>query len=199
VAGPQGVGIDSAASFGERLSDEELLALIDADPENGIREILRALGGQLLGRLRRYARDRRYGDAEVEDVFQRALLRLLLPEVRTEIRAAGGGILPWLSRWGYWRLDDLARRQAVGAQKTSAPVDPAVAANPSAAARAVQGVFDQLSPRDRVVLRWRYEERVSNAEVGRRLGIGEGAAKKAGHDARERLRKLLDQSGVRYE
>lgn len=181
------------------MSDDELLALIERDPESGIREVLRVHGGRLLGRLRQRAREKRYGDSGVDDIFQEALLRLVRPGARAEVRAAGGGILPWLSRWGYWRLDDVARRQAVGAQKTSPPIDPVVATNPSAAAQALQGVFDQLGPRDRALLRWRYEECVSNAEVGKRLGVSEGAAKKAGHDARERLRRLLDQAGVRYE
>lgn len=181
------------------MSDEGVLDTIARDPEGGVREILDRFGDQLLGRLRKYARDKRYGDAEVEDVFQRALLRLLLPEVRAQILAAGGEILPYLSRWGYWRLDDLARRHAVGTQKTSAPSDPVAPATPSAAARAVQAVFDHLSPRDRMILTWRYRDSLSNAEIGSRLGISEGAAKKGAHDARERLRRLLDEAGIRYE
>jgi RNA polymerase sigma factor (sigma-70 family) len=181
------------------MSDEELLERIGSDPESGIREVVTQYGDRLLGRLRRYARDKRYGDAEVEDIFQRALLRLLIPEVRAEVRAAGGDILPFLSRWGYWRLDDSARRQTAGVQKTSAPVDPGAAPTSTAAAGAVQAVFGQLSPRDRMVLRWRYNDKLSNAEVGARLGVSEGAAKKGAHDARERLRKLLDQAGIRYE
>lgn len=180
-------------------NDESLLEAIARDPESGIREVLNRYGGQLLGRLRKHARDKRYGDAEVEDVFQRALLRLLMPEVRRELLAAGGGVLPYLSRWGYWRLDDLARRHAVGTQRTSAPEDPVGTATPSAAARAVESVFGQLSPRDRMVLGWRYNDKLSNADLGRRLGITEGAAKKAAHDARERLRRLLDQAGIRFE
>ena len=177
------------------MSDEELLALIEVDPESGIREVMRVHGGRLIGRLGRHARERRYGDSGVDDIFQEALLRLVSPSHRAELRAAGGGILPWLSRWGCWRLDDVARRQAVGVQKTSAPVDPVVATNPSEAAQAVQAVFDELRPRDRLVLRWRYEERVSNEEVGSRLGISREAAKKAAHDARERLRSLLGETG----
>ena len=173
--------------------------MIAGDPEGGIREVLTRHGPKLLGRLRRHAGDRRYGNAEVEDVFQGALLRLLIPEVRTQIRAAGGEILPWLTRWGYWRLDDTARKQAAGSQKSTAPLDPVASAAPSVAAQAVRTVFDQLSPRDRMVLRWKYEDSLSNAEVGTRLSIIEGAAKKAAHDARERLRVLLEQAGVRYD
>jgi RNA polymerase sigma-70 factor, ECF subfamily len=181
------------------VSDEELLDRIGADPDSGMREVVNAHGPHLLGRLRKYAGDRRYGNADVEDVFQRALLRLLVPEVRAEVRAAGGEILPWLSRWGYWRLDDAARRVARATQNVSAPADPGVASSPSAAAPVVQSVFHQLAPRDRMVLRWRHEQSLSNAQVAANLSISEGAAKKAAHDARERLRKLLDQAGVRYE
>jgi RNA polymerase sigma factor (sigma-70 family) len=181
------------------VSDEELVDTIARDPEGGIREVLDRFGSQLLGRLRKYARDKRYGDAQVEDVFQRALLRLLRPEMRAEILAAGGEILPYLSRWGYWRLDDLARRHAVGTQKTSAPLNPTAPATPSAAAQAVQAVFGRLSPRDRRILTWRYKDSLFNAEIGRRLGISEGAAKKGAHDGRERLRRLLDEAGIRYE
>src|SRR6266571_4852898 len=78
-------------------------------------------------------RERRYGDAEVDDVFQDALLQLLRPEVRAEIRRrAGGEILPWLSRWGYWRLDDAARKRAAEAARAPAPVDPAPVDPPGA-------------------------------------------------------------------
>lgn len=181
------------------MSDEDLLDRIGCDPQSGICDVLSAYGPRLLGRLRKHAQDRRYGDADVEDVFQRALLRLLEPDARAEIRAAGGEILPWLSRWGYWRLDDLARAGAVAAQKTPPPVDPVAATNPSVAAQAVQEAIKRLSPRQQMVIRWRYEESVSNAEIGKRLAISEGAAKKTAHDARERIRKLLEETGIRYE
>src|SRR6266700_3770754 len=124
-------------TMGGVVTDDELINRIAWDPEGGIREVISRFGDLLLGRLRKHARDKRYGDAFVEDVFQRALLRLLQPELRRELLAAGGEILPWLTRWGYWRLDDEARRQAVGAQKTSAPPDPAVPTDPGAAARAL--------------------------------------------------------------
>lgn len=101
------------------MSDEELLDRIGLDPATGLRDVMSAIGPMLLGRLRRHARVRRYGDAEVDDVFQDALLRLLRPDVRAEIRRAGGEILPWLSRWGYWRLDDAARKRAAEAARAS--------------------------------------------------------------------------------
>lgn len=182
------------------MSDEELLDRIGLDPETGLRDVTSAIGPMLLGRLRKHARIRRYGDAEVDDVFQDALLQLLRPEVRAEIRRrAGGEILPWLSRWGYWRLDDAARKRAAEAARAPAPADLAPADPPGAseAASVVAAAVARLSPRDQSILR--YEERASNAEIGKRLDVSEGAAKKAAHDARERLRKILDDAGVRYE
>ena len=184
------------------MRDEKLLDRIWLDPETGLRDVTSAIGPMLLGRLRKHARVRRYGDAEVDDVFQDALLQLLRPEVRAEIRRrAGGEILPWLSRWGYWRLDDAARKRAAEAARAPASVDPAPVDPPGAseAASVVAAAAARLSPRDQSILRWRYEERASNAEIGKRLDVSEGAAKKAAHDARERLRKILDDAGVRYE
>src|SRR5437764_12494719 len=91
---------EAEASYdGDTVSDAILLDAIARVPEGGIREVLTLYGGQLLGRLRKHAQDRRYGDADVDDVFQRSLLRLLVPEMRTEILAAGRDLLPWLSRW----------------------------------------------------------------------------------------------------
>ncbi len=183
------------------MSDEELLDRIRLDPATGLRDVMSAIGPMLLGRLRKHARVRRYGDAEVDDVFQDALLRLLRPEARAEILRAGGEILPWLSRWGYWRLDDAARKRAAEVGRAPAPADPTPADPPGAseAAKAVAAAVARLNPRDQSILRWRYEERASNAEIGKRLDISEGAAKKAAHDARERLRKILDDAGIRYE
>lgn len=181
------------------MSDEELLDRIGLDPATGLRDVMSAIGPMLLGRLRRHARVRRYGDAEVDDVFQDALLRLLRPDVRAEVRRAGGEILPWLSRWGYWRLDDAARKRVAEVGRASADPTPADPPGASEAAKAVTAAVARLNPRDQSILRWRYEERASNAEIGKRLDISEGAAKKAAHDARERLRKILDDARVGYE
>lgn len=152
-------------------------------------------GGALLGRLKAHARHRGYGNLNVEDVFQEALLRLLDPENRAQLRKAGGEILPWVSRWGYWRLDDAARKVGLPilqeADQPSAPLSgPA-----SPAVNALRAVIHLLSPRDRMILRLRYEESHSNEEVASELGITEGAAKKAAHDGRERLRTLMREAG----
>src|SRR5205823_5614708 len=88
------------------VADTEILELIAADPEAGISRAIATCGSQLLGRFHAYTRDRGYGNADVEDVWQDAMLRLLDPLERAAIAAHGGSILAWLTRWGYWRLRD---------------------------------------------------------------------------------------------
>jgi RNA polymerase sigma factor (sigma-70 family) len=177
------------------MTDEEILARLELDPETGIREVLARHGPLLLGRLRAYVRQRSYGDLNVEDVFQEALLRLVDPANRAELKRAGGEILPWLSRWGYWRLDDAARNSGLPLAETMQAPEAADPGPVSPAVRAMGSVIHLLSPRHRLILRLRYGESHSNAEVAATLGITEGAAKKAGHDARERLRILMHEAG----
>ena len=179
------------------VNDADLLETIALDPQEGIRQVLDRYGPRLLGRLRFHARARGYGDANVEDVLQEALLSLLDPDKRAALLARGGDILPWLSRLGFWRLDDQdeTRRTALR-RHTSAEAMGESSESSSAPAQAVRTVIHLLSPRDRDILRWRYEERLGNAEVSARLGIGEGAAKKATHDARRRLKNLLLEAGL---
>lgn len=45
----------------------------------------------------------------------------------------------------------------------------------------------------------RYEERLTETEVAERLGISLAAAKKAAHDARGRLKKLMIQAGIKLD
>lgn len=160
-----------------------------------MREAVAGHGKALLGRLQAHARHRRYGNLNVEDVFQEALLRLVDPENRAQLRRAGGEILPWVSRWGYWRLDDAARNAGLPIVQQAVQPDPPQEGSASPAVNALRAVIHLLSPRDRLILRLRYEESHSNAEVAAVLGIREGAAKKAAHDARERLRALMRETG----
>lgn len=177
------------------MSDEEILNLLELDPETGMRAAVAGHGSALLGRLKAHARHRRYGNLNVEDVFQEALLRLLDPENRAQLRKAGGEILPWVSRWGYWRLDDAARKAGLPiVQETVQPNTP-LPGPASPGVSAVRAVIHLLSPRDRMILRLRYEQSHSNEEVAAELGITEGAAKKAAHDARERLRTHMRDAG----
>lgn len=180
-------------------TDDDLLAAIERDPEGGITQAIDRYGPRLRGRLHRHALLRRYGNADVDDIWQQAFLRLLDPECRAELQAAGGQILPWLSRWGYWRLDDAAARKADALPENLTAPDPAAretAAPPSEAVVTLRQVLPLLSPRQRLVLRMRYDEGLTEREVAERLGISLAAAKKAAHDARERLRGLMIEAGV---
>jgi RNA polymerase sigma factor (sigma-70 family) len=121
---------------------------------------------------------------------------LVDPRYRKALRAAGGGILPYVTRWAYWRLDDAAL-----ARPAPLPDDDLLSSAREAKSGSVRSrpevakAFARLSPRDRDILRWRYEESCTNETVAARLSISHGAAKKAAHDARERLRVLLAEEG----
>jgi len=183
-------------------TDEDLLAAIERDPEGGLTQAIDRYGPRLMGRLRRHAFLREYGNADVDDIWQQAFLRLLDPECRAELRAAGGQVLPWLSRWGYWRLDDAAARKAIALPENLTAPDPTeseAAGPPSAMVTTLRRVFPLLSPRQCLILRMRSDEGLEEWEVAERLGISLAAAKKAAHDARERLKELMIRAGINLE
>lgn len=181
------------------MADEQLLEAITQDPDGGIRLFLDEYGDRLRGRLRAYARERSQGERNADDVLQEATLRLLDPDVRSEIRTHGGQVLPYLSRWAYWRLDDLAEKGAREARRFLDATNADLPHSPSLSAVLVGKLTKELSSRDQAILTWRYRERLTSREVAERLGISEGAAKKAAHDARQRLRSLLENEGVRFD
>jgi RNA polymerase sigma-70 factor, ECF subfamily len=59
----------------------------------------------------------------------------------------------------------------------------------------VEQAIAQLEPSDQRVLRLRYVDDLTQAEVARRLGVPEGTVKVRLHRARGRLRTLLDADG----
>ena len=182
------------------MSDDELLDAVATDPDTGLRAVLAAHGPLLLGRLQRYALDKAFGDIDVDDVFVEAVRRLVNPDERERIRRRGGGILPWLSRWGYWRLGDRNRERRSADRRASDPqLWSDISAEPSRAAAQVSEVLPLLRPRDRDVLAWKYAEQLTNDEIAQRLGTTSGAAKKVAHDARRRARTLLEQRGINFE
>jgi RNA polymerase sigma factor (sigma-70 family) len=187
------------------LSDLHLLGEIELDPQSGISKVQDQYGATLFARLSRFAQAHRHGDAEVADVYQDALIRLIDPDERAACRAAGGSILPWLTKWGYWKLSDEARerRRLIGDGKKKPlegrPPERVEEIEPSDAARTVGEVARGMSPKDQDLLRMHYEERLTYKEIAERLGIREGAAKKRLHDARNRVARLLDERGIRFE
>lgn len=188
------------------MSDLHLLDEIELDPESGIAKVQDQYGAILLHRFSRFAEANRHGDAEVADVYQDALIRLTDPEERAACRAAGGSILPWLTKWGYWRLSDRARerRQLIGDGASDSiegrpPPELVEEIEPNEAARVLGEVLTEMSPKDQDLLRMRYEERLTSRDIADRVGIREGAAKKRLHDARKRVARLLEERGIRFE
>jgi len=178
------------------VQDEALLEAIADDPQAGVREVMTRYGKQLLGRLQRKAHELGQTKEDAEDIFQEALLRLLDPQRRREVVAAGGQVLPWLTRWGYWQLGDLAKKRSRELRRVSVASEERPASRALSDSQVVGVALGELSPRDQMILRWRYEDGLTNEEVATQLGISDRAAKKAAHDARERLRSCLEESGT---
>jgi RNA polymerase sigma-70 factor (ECF subfamily) len=179
------------------VDDRRLLDAVERDPNVGISAIQREHGAQLLGRLVRYALTYDLSQEDAEDVYQEALLRLLVPEHRAELIAAGGGILPWLSRWGRWRVQDLAEARGRELKRMRAAASiPRGGEGSGDGAQLVAELLSELRPRDEQVLRMRYLEGASEEDIAERLTISEGAAKKAAHDARRRFRDRAKLRGL---
>jgi RNA polymerase sigma factor (sigma-70 family) len=189
------------------IDDGELLRAIGRDPESGIARVMRRYGLSLLGRLRRRASVLRLTDSDAEEVFLDAVMRLVDPRWRTACMAAGGQILPWLTRWGYWAMASRARDEASRlaaheeAARSAAPYPSDISDNSqddraeTARMDDLRRAFSRLSPVDQAVLRWSFAENVSAGEIGRRLGVSDGAARKRAFDARSRLRRHLEGLG----
>lgn len=183
------------------MSDRALLEGIALDPQAGVESAIASYGTSLLGRLTKKAQRLGLAPEDAEEIFQDALLRLIQPTVRAEILARGGEILPYLTRWGYWRLSDLRRKAQGKVAEEHARTDPtdSTTLDPSEAALAVERLLHELSPRDELVLRLRYHDHLTNEEVAVQLAISPGAAKKAAHDARRRLKDLLIECGINFK
>ena len=185
------------------MDDHDLLEAIGRDPQTGIEAVMDRYGAVLLGRIMRRAQQNGYGNAYADDVFMESLESLVEPENRAACLAAGGAILPWLTKLAHWRLKDAARktlRAGIGVlteeefidQTTEAPweLTDEQAKDPDLVV-ALTGAFPKLSPRDQEFLYLQFNESYSSNELAGRFGISEGAVRKATFDARRRLEKLM--------
>jgi RNA polymerase sigma factor (sigma-70 family) len=194
---------------GDPVSDIDLLEAIGRDPQTGIGAVIDRYGGVLLARIRSRARERGYGNLNVEDVFMESLETLVEEENRAACIARGGEIVPWLTRLAYWRLEDAARKRSrEGDQPLEEGQVPDSVCPPgeepdtgnvgaSALTRAFRRALPSLSPKDQEFLRLQFNESYSSRELAERFGITEGAVRKATHDARRRLEKLIEQELAR--
>lgn len=151
--------------------------------------------------LWRFSRDRRVHEELVQDVFVESYLSL------SHYRGAAP-FEHWLTRiatrvgYRYWK--EKARRQrteAFDVQEWDQATDGdgiAEALEPDRAAELLHRVFEQLAPRDRLVLTLRYLEQCDVTETARRTGWTKTMVKVQTMRARGRLRKLLEQSGMEW-
>jgi DNA-directed RNA polymerase specialized sigma24 family protein len=199
--------------------DREILELFEIDPDAGMAAAIKAFGDRLLGRLHVYARDHEYGNLWVEDVFLDCLLKLLEPDERKAIIEAGGCMLPWLTRFGYWQLDKRNRHSGGGLDDDEAAsnMDPAAADPtpstilnppdykkeesdlPPEALQALQRAWVRLSCRDRRLLWLRYFDGQTEAAIAELCGLPASAVKKGLHDARRRLAEFMKDEGFDVE
>jgi len=149
--------------------------------------------------LWRFSRDRQVQEELVQDVFVEAYLSLRGYRGKAPLEH-------WLARiatrvgYRYWK--EKARRQAaepfdlekwdeaVGDGQATASLEP------DDAGELLHRVLAQMSPRDRLVLTLRYLEQCDVVETARRTGWTKTMVKVQTMRARNRLRKLLEQSGT---
>ena len=151
--------------------------------------------------LWRFSRDLAIHEELVQDVFVEAYLSL----------SGYRGKAPfahWLTRiatrvgYRYWK-EKARRKQAepVSVQDWEAATEsdsvPA-SLEPDQAAELLHRVFEQLAPRDRLVLTLRYLEQCDVVEPARRTGWTKTLVKVQTMRARNRLRKLLERSGTEW-
>ncbi len=149
--------------------------------------------------LWRFSRDRRVHEELVQDVFVEAYLSL----------SGYNGKAPlahWLARiatrvgYRYWK--EKARRKGTEAfdlQEWDEAVGAGLATQTlesDHAGQLLHQLLEQLAPRDRLVLTLRYLEQCDVVETARRTGWTKTLVKVQTLRARNRLRKLIEQSGT---
>jgi RNA polymerase sigma-70 factor, ECF subfamily len=132
--------------------------------------------------------------AEAEEAVQEALIRAW---TRRSACRTPEAPLPWLleiTRNEARRLLERSRR-ARRAQMEAEPAEPELeddALRGATTRVTVEEALARLADADRRVLRLRYADDLTQAEVARRLGVPEGTVKVRLHRARRRLRTLLE-------
>jgi RNA polymerase sigma-70 factor (ECF subfamily) len=133
--------------------------------------------------------------AAAEDLLQTTFLKL--HRARASWRR-GERLRPWVfTIAGRVRLDWLRRQGRAEEEVDEAVVDPGAGADPGGAAIAreraerVRAALERLPEPQRVVVHLHRLEELSFAEIGRVLGISEGAAKLRAFRAYAQLRALL--------
>jgi RNA polymerase sigma-70 factor (ECF subfamily) len=133
--------------------------------------------------------------ADAEEAVQEALVRAW---ARRDACRTPDAPLPWILQITRNEARRLLQRRAGRLRRVSvAPIPSEPAAEDDALAGTtvrltVEQALARLADTDRRVLRLRYADDLTQAEVARRLGLPEGTVKVRLHRARGRLRALLE-------
>jgi RNA polymerase sigma-70 factor (ECF subfamily) len=149
--------------------------------------------------LWRFSRDRRIHEELVQDVFVEAYLSLSTYRAKAPFEH-------WLARiatrvgYRYWKERGRQKQaepfsveewdQVVGDEDVLDKLEP------NEAADLLHRLLEQLPPRDRLVLTLRYLEECDVAETARRTGWSKAMVKVQTLRARNKLQKLIEQSGT---
>jgi RNA polymerase sigma-70 factor (ECF subfamily) len=168
------------------------------DPE-AYRRLIERHQDHVARMLWRFSRDRRVHEELVQDVFVEAYLSLRGYHGKAPLDH-------WLARiatrvgYRYWK--EKARRKGAepfDLEKWDEAVSDghaAAALEPDDAGALLHQILAQMSPRDRLVLTLRYLEQCDVVETARRTGWTKTMVKVQTLRARNRLRKLVEQSGT---
>lgn len=149
--------------------------------------------------LWRFTRDKNTHEELVQESFVQAYLSLPTYKARAPFEH-------WLSRiatrvgYRYWKqnkrhthLSLMDRDWEQLADDQDKPM------NPQEAADIVHSLLSKLPPRDRLVMTLRYLEQCSVKETAERTGWTESLVKVQTHRAKQKLKKLLKNSGIDFE
>lgn len=185
----------SVASAVDDIEDVRLAKQGDAEAYRRIIDRHQDHVGRILWR---FSRDRRVHEELVQDVFVEAYLSLSRYRGKAPLEH-------WLTRiatrvgYRYWKEKARHRRREpfdVQEWDRATGGGDAGTLEPDHAAELLHRVFEQLAPRDRLVLTLRYLEQCDVTETARRTGWTKAMVKVQTMRARNRLRKLLEQSGM---
>jgi RNA polymerase sigma-70 factor (ECF subfamily) len=174
----------------DALKDEHLAHLMRAANRGdaaAYRQVLATLAPALRGLVRRGLARCGLGSEEVEDIVQETLLALHLKRHTWDERLP---LLPWVRAIAHNKLVDNLRRRG---RRQEVPIDDIALSPAHEAESAVSAGLDarrmlaHLNGRQRDIVRAISIDGASAAEVGRRLGMTEGAVRVALHRALKSL------------
>lgn len=191
----------SDPSAGSASADADDLRLAGQGDGDAYRRLIERHQEHVSRILWRFSRDRGVHEELVQDVFVESYLSLNRYRAEAPFEH-------WLTRiatrvgYRYWK--EKARRQRMEPfdvrewEKATDGDGVLQSLEPDQAAELLHRVFEQLSPRDRLVLTLRYLEQCDVVETARRTGWSKTMVKVQTMRARKRLQKLLERSGLEW-